>query len=606
MKTKNKFLWLYALALSATAFTSCSVEDNLAQKNNDVKRVKKVITATMEENSEEGSRTTLAVDAGNKTYWATNDALKVFDGTEEGAIFTLIGEGGKSNSGEFDGSVAANATELYGVYPHDAQVTLDESLNGNITNLVIPAEQKATVGTFDPNATLMTAYTTDINMSFKNVCSLLKFIVPDSKEYLRVTVTSGDGEKVLAGQFTGQIDKDGITTLQPKTGEDDEIFKTVTLANNGETLESGTYYIALAPGDMKGISVKCWYADPMDQYDEFSIQPLITVSNFKRSRIVNLGSTDNDAKWLQEVKASHICTHYYKVDEATPQWIDMGTGDGVLWSTINLGAEGEDKYGDYYAWGATEPYCIAYDQDGANVSAESGWLLQTHWLKDREKEYDGSTWLSYMGYYSYNAPYTTNAGINYTRYNYTDGWNVLAKEDDAAHLHWDPSGTEGIVTPTAQNLDHLVKKCYWVWCDGETKKYKGSSIPGFCVFRIKDNSSVEPGTFASGSTPCAADYSLDSEDDDHIFLPAAGMEVGSNKDFSDTGKMCKYWSSTCPGTNANILYESATSTTHTSIGYPSQVALSRWCGLPIRPVKVKGDNNAVSSDYINKNGSVWE
>ena len=40
-------------------------------------------------------------------------------------------------------------------------------------------------------------------------------------------------------------------------------------------------------------------------------------------------------------------------------YVDLGLPSGILWATCNLGAEKPEDYGNYYAWGETQPnpYC---------------------------------------------------------------------------------------------------------------------------------------------------------------------------------------------------------------------------------------------------------
>ena len=45
-------------------------------------------------------------------------------------------------------------------------------------------------------------------------------------------------------------------------------------------------------------------------------------------------------------------------DPANPtsgQWVDLGLPSGLLWYSVNLGATSPEQYGDYYAWGETQP-----------------------------------------------------------------------------------------------------------------------------------------------------------------------------------------------------------------------------------------------------------
>ena len=45
-------------------------------------------------------------------------------------------------------------------------------------------------------------------------------------------------------------------------------------------------------------------------------------------------------------------------------YVDLGLPGGVKWATCNVGATQPEEYGDYFAWGGTEPYYTAgYSQD---------------------------------------------------------------------------------------------------------------------------------------------------------------------------------------------------------------------------------------------------
>ena len=85
-------------------------------------------------------------------------------------------------------------------------------------------------------------------------------------------------------------------------------------------------------------------------------------------------------------------------------YIDLGLPSGLLWSTINVGANGIDENGDYFAWGETQPKeeytedtytysdsptTLPAEADAATANWGEGWRLPT---KDEIQElYDNST-----------------------------------------------------------------------------------------------------------------------------------------------------------------------------------------------------------------------
>ena len=59
---------------------------------------------------------------------------------------------------------------------------------------------------------------------------------------------------------------------------------------------------------------------------------------------------------------------------STVNWVDLGLPSGLLWAECNLGANAPEEYGNYYAWGETQPkeayiwrtyrYCTVYADRG--------------------------------------------------------------------------------------------------------------------------------------------------------------------------------------------------------------------------------------------------
>lgn len=91
---------------------------------------------------------------------------------------------------------------------------------------------------------------------------------------------------------------------------------------------------------------------------------------------------------MDNLKKSFIDGHEY---------IDLGLPSGVLWATCNIGASKPEEYGDYFAWGETEP------KDNYNTASYKH-------CKDKMTEL--------------------------TKYYYWDKLIELLPEDDAAAANW--------------------------------------------------------------------------------------------------------------------------------------------------------------------------
>ena len=92
--------------------------------------------------------------------------------------------------------------------------------------------------------------------------------------------------------------------------------------------------------------------------------------------------------------------------EKEHEYVDLGLPSGTLWATCNVGANSPEEYGDYFAWGETEP--------------KSNYSWSTYkWCKGSE-----NTFTKYCLHSDY--------GYN----GYFDELEELLPEDDAATVNW--------------------------------------------------------------------------------------------------------------------------------------------------------------------------
>ena len=111
------------------------------------------------------------------------------------------------------------------------------------------------------------------------------------------------------------------------------------------------------------------------------------------------------------------------------EWVDLGLPSGTLWATCNIGANSPEEYGDYFAWGETEP-------------------------KDN---YDLSSYKWCNGNLSMLTKYCTKSTFGYN--GFVDNKTELDPEDDAAYVNWGSSWR----MPTTEQLQELIDNCSSVW-----------------------------------------------------------------------------------------------------------------------------------------------
>ena len=215
-----------------------------------------------------------------------------------------------------------------------------------------------------------------------------------------------------------------------------------------------------------------------------------------------------------------------------PEFVDLGLS--VKWATFNVGATAPHEYGDYFAWGETEPY---YEAGYAQESP------QVHW---KDGKSSGYAWSNYKYCNGSETTLTKYCNISSNGYNgFTDTKTTLVlQEDDVARVVWGGNWR----MPTYNQLIELRDNCTWTWTTR-------NGVNGYLVSSKK-----------SGYT------------DRSIFLPAAGHCDGTGLD--NVGSWGNYWSRSLHTDYPSFAWE-------LDFRSSNQLIMStgdRYCGLSVRPV----------------------
>ena len=106
------------------------------------------------------------------------------------------------------------------------------------------------------------------------------------------------------------------------------------------------------------------------------------------------------------------------------EYVDLGLPSGTLWATCNVGADSPEEYGDYFAWGETEP----------------------------KETYNWSTYKWCNGSSTTMTKYCVSSS-----YGAVDNKTELDPEDDAAYVNWGPQWC----MPTQEQFEELCNSCTW-------------------------------------------------------------------------------------------------------------------------------------------------
>ena len=219
-----------------------------------------------------GEDTKTSLQSDGAIHWSEGDNIAVIDngiigGTQNSHSFSISNLRGSYAT--FTGKVRNSTTAILAVYPSDCVKS------GNVGGLVgvdsnrdaevlLPISQVAKSESFNDNLNISVAkttidYSTDgsvpvaTSLTFKNVCSLLKFTLPETLpgEIDYVSLSSGTA-------IAGLMDID-YSSGTPSVKIDADQSSTITMTGKFEA--GASYYFVLAPVELKGLNFSVAFKD---------------------------------------------------------------------------------------------------------------------------------------------------------------------------------------------------------------------------------------------------------------------------------------------------------------------------------------------------------
>lgn len=342
MKMKKYIQSMMAFA-AIVSFASCSSEDNNTTIENE--SAVKVMTFTATQEGNEAS--TRAILSGTNIHWDSEDKISLLYSSEN-KQFTLTGGAG-STSGKFSGE-ALESGPYTAVYPYQSTASLS---GDDVTNVTLPATQTATDNSFDKNAALMMAKSDNTTLEFKNAVGYVK--VTPKFACSKIVLQASGASEYLAGMCTLSYG-DGKPSITFTSGQ------STSITLSGNITANTTYYIAVPAVTLS----TGWSISFTDNTGNVYTRTGSNSITFKRNTIINLGEfsrTDNNLKLT--------LTQNGKV--SADKQVDMGvfniggTKYRLIFAKSNLTTTGlaanESDCGDYFAWGAKEPWYLSISGD---------------------------------------------------------------------------------------------------------------------------------------------------------------------------------------------------------------------------------------------------
>ena len=381
-------------------------------------------------------------DNGTSIWWTPGEQINIFYGTTFGGKFTSSNSEPQATttfSGTLTvvtGSIESGAASAYwAVYPYNEANTCD----GESVTLTVPSVQAGVAGTFADKFFPTVATSTTLDLAFYNVCGGACIKVSQTG-ITEIIIKSADGTPV-AGKVNVGFGGDGKPLVKSVIQGEDQVR---LLAPDGGFVPGEVYYAALLPGaHSQGLLIGYSKADYYGATKV--IDKSITVHRSVFGRLFEL---DNGLT--------------FTMGGGSAAAVDLGLS--VKWAACNLGATKPEEYGDYVAWGETEPKDVY-------------WWSTYKW--NSSNPYLFTKYCTESTYWDSSDP--------------LDNKTVLDPEDDAARAKWGGSWR----MPTSAEWTELMDNCTWTWTDN----YNGTGIRGRVITASNGNS---------------------------IFLPAAGYRDNTN------------------------------------------------------------------------------
>ncbi len=482
---------LAALTLALTAAACTEEQGEVADLIQNADAIE--FTAAWAEGKDDGSKTAVQSDGVN-IWWTTGEEINVFFPSGAEGKFTSTNTEAQATAtfrGTISGFVGgieqdADASYTWAVYPYSDE----NSFDGSSVTLTLPSEQNATVGTFADKFFPAIARTQGLDLAFYNICGGVRFSVTqpgitsivfksndNSPMAGKVKVGFGSNNKPEVKEILEPVDS--VTVFAPDAGFEPGNYYFAAMIPHAhaegiaETFrrEGHIQNISIS----KSITVKRSVFGLLDNMDNGLVTGVTlnkteleiteraswallatVVPSTATDKSINWGSSDKEVAIVSSegvvtgvstgtavitattVDGGFTAECAVTVKELPPMTdlgktfvpVDLGLPSGLKWASFNLGATKPEKYGDYFAWGETEP----------------------------KSNYSWSTYKWCMnGSSSQLTKYCNNSSYGYN--GFTDNKAVLEPEDDAAAVALGGSWRMA----TYAEWDELKTKCTWNW-----------------------------------------------------------------------------------------------------------------------------------------------
>ena len=278
--------------------------------------------------------------------------------------------------------------------------------------------------TVDVPVTSIKLNKTSLSLKKGETVTLTATVKPDDATDKTVTWNTSDASVATVSNGVVTAKKIGTAAITAKAGDKEATCSVTVEATPVTSITLDKTSASLKVGETVTLTATVKPDDATDKTVTWSTSDasVATVSNGVVTA-KKIGTATITAYGSSGVSAACMVTVTRNLSlPASVEAIDLGLPSGLKWANMNVGATKPEEYGEYFAWGETEP--------------------KTDYSWSTYKWCDGSE--NTLTKYNNNSSYGT-----------VDNKTVLDLEDDAAHVHWGGSWR----LPTHNETNELINNC---------------------------------------------------------------------------------------------------------------------------------------------------
>ncbi len=410
----NKFLKTTSALLTLSALVACgedaAMDESLNLSNG--KTLESISITGKDFQIDGATRSSVVIsNSGVNFLWEEGDVVGIFPNTGDQVSFAMD-EGACMQTATFNGGGwALKASSTYAAYyPHNFY-------NRDLTAIPVSYEGQrqdgnastAHLGAYDFMAASVTTPSNGavaFDMQHMGALVMLQTDLGEAKTLTNVALKASTPAFVESGTIDLTAMDPHITSTA-STNIHNLPLDNFTVAYN----ETSTIYFMMAPANLDGETLEITLSDEDGEYIKYEVAG----KDFVAGKAYAYTLTEDE-----------------KIGTSIPEYaVDLGLPSGTLWADRNVGATTPESYGDYFAWGETEPKPKGY-----------------------KGTYDWSTYKWCKGDMFSMTKYCTKS-----LYGTVDGKTTLELEDDAAYINMGDKWR----MPTLIEIEELLNYCTCIW-----------------------------------------------------------------------------------------------------------------------------------------------